>query len=181
MNVNDKLHRLTLIRDAGVIKKKKHGVFHCDCGNEVTTVISAVKIGRTKSCGCLQLEMLYRAHEAQRGEYGESSCRAVYNMYRCSARKRKIPFELTYEHFKQLTKLNCTYCGGSPSTVKTNPHYYGEYIYNGIDRIDNAKSYEVDNVVPCCKTCNYMKLDRSKEEFVAHVKKICEHLDTIEK
>jgi hypothetical protein len=29
--------------------------------------------------------------------------------------------------------------------------------------------------VPCCETCNKMKLDHSKKEFLQHVKRICDH------
>ncbi len=30
---------------------------------------------------------------------------------------------------------------------------------HGLDRVDNAKGYELDNVQPCCFSCNFMKND----------------------
>jgi hypothetical protein len=47
-----------------------------------------------------------------------------------------------------------------------------EYAYNGIDRVDNFKGYEIDNCVPCCYICNYAKRDMSKDQFLAWVKRI---------
>ena len=30
----------------------------------------------------------------------------------------------------------------------------------GIDRLDNSKGYEIDNIVPCCFVCNQVKSNR---------------------
>lgn len=43
--------------------------------------------------------------------------------------------------------------------------------YNGIDRVDPTKGYIIDNCVPCCTTCNYMKRILQRDEFLDHVKK----------
>jgi hypothetical protein len=50
------------------------------------------------------------------------------------------------------------------------------FCYNGLDRVDNGKGYEIDNVVPCCKECNYAKCDRTQKDFVNWVKKCHDHL-----
>lgn len=181
MDINARFGRLIFVAEKGVIKRKRRGLFHCDCGNVTEAVISSVKIGRTRSCGCLQLESLVNAHKAQRGVYGASCCRAIFNMYRCSARKRKLSFQIAYEDFKKLTKHDCVYCGSPPANIKRNKNYYGEYSYTGIDRVNNTKGYTTSNVVPCCKMCNYMKLDYSQGEFLAHVEKITKHLDKAKK
>jgi hypothetical protein len=52
----------------------------------------------------------------------------------------------------------------------------GQWTYNGLDRIDNAKPYTMENVVPCCATCNRAKLNLTVEEFLARIKSIAEHL-----
>lgn len=175
MNINDRKHRLVLIKIEGIVNHKRIGTFRCDCGNEKKIIIAAVKFERTKSCGCLQRESLVSAHKAQRGEYGVSCCRSVYNMYRCSARRRALVFEISYDRFKQITKENCTYCGSPPTLIKKHPHYYGEYVYNGMDRKDSSIGYIEINVTACCKTCNYMKLALGEKEFLAHIEKIHQH------
>ena len=36
----------------------------------------------------------------------------------------------------------------------------------GLDRVDNSRGYQADNVVPCCADCNYMKGQMSQEAFL---------------
>lgn len=42
----------------------------------------------------------------------------------------------------------------------------------GIDRVDSDKPYEIDNCVPCCTKCNFMKQAHSVEDFLNHVEAI---------
>ena len=39
----------------------------------------------------------------------------------------------------------------------------GQYLYNGIDRIDNKLGYIKGNMTPCCKICNHAKHDLTFE------------------
>jgi hypothetical protein len=55
--------KLTFLRDAG---QNKHGQalweLRCDCGKTATKIASAVRIGRTRSCGCLKAAGNRRTH-----------------------------------------------------------------------------------------------------------------------
>ena len=55
-------------------------------------------------------------------------------------------FTLTKEQFAALINQPCGYCGGA--TPKTS---------GGLDRMDNTRGYELDNVIPCCVFCNKLK------------------------
>ena len=59
------------------------------------------------------------------------------------------------------------YCGSEPSyKINTNTtDNHGDYMYNGIDRVDNIKGYDLDNCVTCCSLCNWMKRDLTIKEF----------------
>jgi hypothetical protein len=57
----------------------------------------------------------------------------------------------------------CDYCGSLPDP------------YNGIDRVDNTRGYELDNVVPCCMDCNFSKYTRTREEFLNWIKRVYNH------
>jgi hypothetical protein len=46
------------------------------------------------------------------------------------------------------------------------------YTHNGIDRRDNAKGYTIDNCLPCCENCNYIKRDIPYEDFMAWLDRI---------
>ena len=74
----------------------------------------------------------------------------LYSSYRGRARKKGFEFTLTKLEFFLLTSAPCYYCGKKPEQSKAPNKYAAEYIYNGIDRLDNAKGYIDGNVVPCC-------------------------------
>jgi len=59
--------RLTILQTTG---KDKHGNYlwlaRCDCGNEATVISTAIKSGRTRSCGCLLLERVTKHGECSK-------------------------------------------------------------------------------------------------------------------
>lgn len=65
---------------------------------------------------------------------------------------------LTEEQKKLLSLQCCDYCGEREKV--------------GLDRVDSEKPYEVQNVVPCCTMCNYMKKDLSPDDFRKHCLRI---------
>lgn len=71
-----------------------------------------------------------------------------YKTYLKSAEKRQINFELSEYEINELIKQNCYYCGDM-----------NDKGFNGIDRINNDKiiGYKLNNVLPCCSICNFMK------------------------
>ncbi len=165
--------RLTVIAKDG---KNKWGHYSwlckCDCGKEIIVTTSHLFQGSVNSCGCLKRELLSLA-------YGEASLKRLYGIYKDGAiRKRKIEFDLSLEFFEKITKKDCFYCGASPYQVIKNSFNNGDYIYNGIDRIDSSLGYREDNVVPCCGICNYMKRTMNHKEFLDHVEKIYNHFKT---
>ena len=58
-----KLFRLTLVAPVGKSPSGgKRWTFKCDCGRVVTTVLSEVVRGKSKSCGCFRHESLVASH-----------------------------------------------------------------------------------------------------------------------
>lgn len=41
----------------------------------------------------------------------------------------------------------------------------GDFIYNGLSKIDPNKNFSLDNVFTCCKKCNDSKGNKSLDEF----------------
>lgn len=103
---------------------------------------------------------------------GESSFNALYYIYIKNAEKRNIKFELTKDQFKKLTKEDCFYCLLPPNKKIKYKQYKGEYIYNGVDRIDSNKDYTQNNCVTCCTTCNMMKTNMNALNFLTHIQMI---------
>jgi hypothetical protein len=75
------------------------------------------------------------------------------SVYKAGAFKRNYIWEISDEYAKEMFYSKCFYCGALPIKL------------NGIDRMDNTIGYEIGNVVPCCKTCNYAKRDMSYSEW----------------
>jgi hypothetical protein len=148
---------------------ERHWKCLCDCGKYTTVADRSLKHGQTKSCGCLQIETI-------RLELGLASFNKLYKTYKYGAEKRNLIFELSREQFKEITQKNCYYCDKPPSSCVKNKYDNGDYIYNGIDRLNSSNGYTVDNVVPCCWRCNTAKMDVPVDEFISWIKTVYNNL-----
>lgn len=172
--IGQKFNKLTILKLVPRINSNlARYLCKCDCGNEIEVNYSSLKHNKVGSCGCLIALINKGKNRPNKSKgFGVRSFNAVYLSYRCSAKKRGFDFKLTKEEFKEITSLNCVYCGKEPSMFIGNTIKYGCYFYNGIDRIDNEIGYIKSNCSPCCKTCNYMKKELSLEEFKDHISKV---------
>ena len=145
----------------------------CACGNKVVVRGASLRRGNgTKSCGCLWRE---RASKARILPHGEAAFNQMFTSMRRSATYRKYKWQLTKEQVSTLTKQNCHYCGTKPTQIAKQAGCNGIYTYNGLDRVDNGRGYEINNVVPCCRSCNMAKNIKTTEEFKAWIHRIYEH------
>lgn len=167
--INLKFGRLTVESE----KESRKGQFYynckCDCGNN--TIVSGANLrGKTVfSCGCLAKELLAKRSKKKKGESALSN---KYYSYKVKAKERGFTFNLTKEQFKEIVDKNCYYCNEIPSNISKSRTNNGDYIYNGIDRVDNSIGYLYKNCVPCCGMCNTMKRHYSLEEFKNKIIKI---------
>lgn len=82
-----------------------------------------------------------------------------FHNYKKRAKRDNINFEIVEKDCIPFYNTKCYYCGGNIKGL-------------GIDRLDNTKGYIIENIVPCCKQCNYMKYVMNKDEFIQHIIKI---------
>lgn len=150
----------------------------CDCGSIKEIVGTSLTSGNTKSCGCYNKEIASKQAKLHVKPKGQSSRNYLYSNYRSTAKRRNLEFSLSTEEFETLTKGNCYYCDNPPSQIINQMNLNGNYIYNGIDRIDSSKGYTLDNCVPCCKTCNTAKLIMTQTEFFRWVTKVYNHINS---
>lgn len=163
--------RLTAIKRMGSGKDGKPlWLCECECGNE--TIISSYNFGKTLSCGCLKKERIILS---RRLPNGDANFNRLFGEYKYNAKKRGLIWDLSIEYAKEITKSVCFYCGNPPSSIKKAIRSNGNYIYNGIDRLDSTKGYTEDNVVPCCGRCNEAKMDIPKDEFLSWVERVYNH------
>jgi hypothetical protein len=104
---------------------------------------------------------------------------SLFSTYRGSAIDKHLVWELSRETFWELVKENCHYCEQPPNLRTWNCGGWQrrgltaiDVFANGIDRKDNTKGYSLDNVVSCCKLCQYAKRDLPYEVFISYLKRI---------
>jgi hypothetical protein len=73
-----------------------------------------------------------------------------YWRHKASAAARQIECTLSSQDHERLVNSLCEYCEGKGG---------------GIDRKDSNTGYMIDNCVPCCTECNYMKKTLSPQDF----------------
>lgn len=107
--------------------------------------------GACTYCGC---------RTAKAGRRGCSRClvikqqssrrlhsRFVHGAY--IAKRRGLHWELSKAEYEAISNGPCFYCGSTLPEVGA-----------GLDRLDNSRGYDRDNVVPCCGVCNTIRSDR---------------------
>lgn len=189
--IGKRFERLLVIGYSHRSNTDKHHYWKClcDCGEKVT--VCANNLGRsTKSCGCLNRELVIKASRNPNNTSTQRQCgscrkikplnganfgidsRDLYNynttcrdclscgkfriksLIRCYKRfdlKKKITFSLTFDFVLNLLKegTECYSCGIKQDSL---------LMILGLDRIDNSKGHEEDNVLPCCSICNKTRL-----------------------
>lgn len=161
--------RLVAVRPAKPGPQGARWLCRCDCGNEVTATAADLVRGHTRSCGCLKSKPR-NGHKP-----GEAEFKYIFRMYQDNARNRGVSWEVAEDEFRHLATQDCHYCGAPPQTAVNRSRYGGVWVYNGLDRVDNARGYTLDNVVPCCKRCNHAKKDMSLDEFMAWIARLTEY------
>ncbi len=158
----------------------------CDCGNTRTTY--GYGFSQIYSCGCLRSEHNQKEGVNKR-RYEEVTINAYYRRYRYDCKSRNL-IPLDKDNWFQLVSQPCIYCGQTQErneatakwyNVKARENLSDESLLrytcklNGIDRIDSSRGYELDNCAPCCAKCNKMKLHYEVDDFLDHVKRICQY------
>ncbi len=82
--------------------------------------------------------------------------------YMNGAKRRNIEFDLEIEQFMSFWQKPCRYCNDPIETI-------------GLDRVDSSKGYVLDNVLPCCKACNFMKGTMIQSDFIDRIHRISKY------
>ena len=81
----------------------------------------------------------------------------LYNRLTYHAAKRGVPCSLTFEQFFKFTQIvECHYCGVQVQWTPRNGLKHKNWSIN-LDRKNNLKGYENNNVVVACVVCNRIK------------------------
>ena len=136
--------------------------YEAACLNCNHTVIKSATFIRVRQHGCRHCSLMRR---------GETGLNALYKSYRSRAEERGLAFLLSRDELEIITSQDCFYCGSKPSQIICPTRQssirgsWGEYEYNGIDRVNNDGGYVHGNCVPCCGICNTAKMALSFDDF----------------
>lgn len=107
---------------------------------------------------------------------GEAGLLVLMDNYIRNSKNNERIFELNKNDFIALTSSPCHYCLTPPEKIcrgdKKSKSHWGDYYYNGIDRVDNNIGYTLDNCVSCCVICNRAKNNLNYKDFVAYINRI---------
>jgi len=97
---------------------------------------------------------------------------AKYTNLKASAKTRSLELQISFEQYAEIIKESkCYYCDAS--LVGTTG--------SSLNRIDSNKGYLVENVKPCCGTCNSIMNNYSIEELSNRVYKIVARMKKLQK
>lgn len=156
-----------------MVREGRHSKFRCTCicGKTSYPFASAVQVGRTQSCGCLNREL---AIARAKFPVEETITRRLYQDYQNGAKDRKLTFGLTFSEFCEFLHESCHYCKRKNcSSRKVNR--IGKNVplrYNGIDRKNSDLGYSIENCVTYCWVCNRAKMDMTYNEFIDYINHI---------
>ena len=161
--------------DKSKYHKKRMWLCKCDCGNMTEANTGSLTCDKKKSCGCLTSTK--SAENSIKSRYKiakqDAGYRSIYSSYKLNAKSRGFEFNINFDYAVSILKSDCHYCGIEPSNTYMKSYYNA--TYNGIDRVDNTKGYEMDNIVSCCKMCNIAKNNNTEEYFLQWVKRLSEY------
>lgn len=151
----------------------------CRCGKLCVISSNSLQQKNTRSCGCLSRASAKLNPRRKSLPEGESSFNWLCSSYRNAAKSRGRTFNLTPEQMRTLFKGNCHYCGKPPSQRSKNQTCRAPFYYNGIDRIINSRGYEPENVVSCCKMCNFVKARFGYFEIINWATRVAKRVKTV--
>ena len=125
---------------------------------------------------CISCRLQNKTQDQQRDKphrnlVAKQNINQTYRVYKKDAVRRGIEFQISREEVDALILQPCNYCGCIDEEKK----------FNGIDRVDSNAGYYSNNSVSCCKMCNYLKNNTSKDTFLKRVEHILTYLKHVDR
>lgn len=148
----------------------------CHCGNLYTGLLSAIKGGNTRSCGC-RAQRLGESNKGYKGFKELSGSHWGSIKAACKRGNRTIPFNLDIKDAYALfikQKGLCALSGQPIQLIKNkiDPRHNPYIDVASLDRIDSSKGYEIGNIQWVGYRVNVAKWNLTDSDFI----KLCESI-----
>jgi hypothetical protein len=144
-------------------QEKKEEDFSIDT-TKIDNLYSSCKLCRIKYYSKNRKRMINLHRQYEQSIKGKKTLKhyretpqGYYSILKYNAKLRKINFDLTKEEYinwYNKQERRCIYCNITEDELKKKQNHYKRLT---IDRKDNNKGYELDNIVLCCYRCNTIK------------------------
>lgn len=149
----------------------------CACGTVKPRPLQKVVKGELKSCGCLGIKggtdtpRIPRERKVQAAQEVTASAEAVHRKllrakfddYVKKSKQRGFEVLKPFSVWRDLVTSPCWYTGRPPEVRHS---VNGTFRCHGLDRLDNDKGYDVNNVVPCCSDVNMIRGSLPQHTFL---------------
>lgn len=131
------------------------------------------KNGKESRCKECSAKATHKWFKSIKGQIYYQLPKSIYRYLKSRAKQRKLSFNLSCQEF--ITWYNnelkiCVYC--KRTAQEAIKDYNGYHTRLSIDRKDNNKGYQLDNIVLCCYNCNVIKGNRYTYEEMQQIAKI---------
>jgi len=135
--------RLTVVSRIPGIPKHAHWLCRCECGNLVIVPGGQLRSGKTRSCGCLNLESL-RARKTTHGQSAGGSRTRVFRIWLAMRQRCSNPNQ---PHYARYGGRGIKVCDEWNNSFEAFYRDMGDppTLHHSIDRIDNEGPYEKAN------------------------------------
>ena len=128
--------------------------------------------GRCEECHKASKRRAWKNEHPIKNMPGDVARRHLWKKYLESAKQRGIEMAITFEYATKLFQMDCHYCDDSPKTIHQRPGMTTGYVHNGIDRLHNHMGYTIENCVPCCRSCNFIKRNTAIDVWMAFLQRV---------
>ena len=152
--------RLTVIGKGDRLRKSLRWNCFCDCGNSIMVPTEALNIGKSKSCGCLKVDVC-KARMTTHGHAVNGKPDRVYRIWNAMIRRCYEPLFINFEDYGGRGITVCDTWRASLSQFITDMGQPPSETHS-IDRIDVNGNYEPSN----CRWATPKEQGRNKRNNV---------------
>lgn len=168
--LGQKFGKLTVIGQTPSKNKLARWLCSCECGNTKITTGSALRQGKTKSCGCLKK---IRYNWTGFGEINGTH----WSQIKRHAVSKNRSFNITIQQAWQIFLSQDRKCAlsGVPLTFSRSHRHSKTNQTASLDRIDSSKGYVIENVQWVHKEINVMKNIMPESKFLEWCRNIANY------